>query len=91
MITTVHKSDKPRTEKFDPQKLHRSIQATCLSVHVPEGQSQLIADLVTEAVSRWVKDKSDVTSQDIRTKAAEALSIHNPDAAYLYKNNQRIV
>ncbi len=90
--TIVHKEGKTkRTESYDPTKLHESIYATCLSVHVPEGQAEHLAELVTGAVTRWTKDKPDVTSRDIRIKAAEALKIHNPDAAYLYKNNQRIV
>lgn len=89
---TVHKQGKKdRTENYDPQKLHASIYATCLSVHIPDGQSEHLAELVTSVVSRWTKDKTDITSQDIRLKAAEALQIHNPDASYLYKNNQRIV
>jgi transcriptional regulator NrdR family protein len=79
------------TEAFERDKLHRSVLAACLSVRTPEGQAEATAEAVCKAVVDWLAHKSEVTSDDLRRKATEALTAFHPDAAYLYKHHQAII
>lgn len=74
-------------EAYDSTKLARSLAAACLSVRTPEGQAKDTAKVVCRHVEAWLTKKTEVTSADIRRKAAEALLAHNPDAAYMYKKD----
>lgn len=87
----VKRQGKRPTEAFEREKLHASILAACLSVHTPEGQAEANADAVCDVVTSWLGDKPEVTSEDIRRKAAEALARHNPEAAHLYKHHHMVI
>ncbi len=92
LITYVVKRQGKRpTEAFDPNKLHASIIATCLSVHAPEGQAEVTATKVRDAVTHWLKDKPEVTSDDIRRKATIVLEKYHPEAAHLYKHHHLVI
>lgn len=66
-------------------KLHNSIVAACLSVRTPHGQAELIASRVCDNVAGWLVNKPEVTSQDLRVATVKHLSLHHPDAAYMYE------
>lgn len=82
-----HGGERP-TEKFMRKKLHKSIVATCLSLRTPEGQANIVADLVCDAVEIWLKKHSEVTSHDLRMVAARHLKKYHPEAAYLYEQHR---
>lgn len=77
-------------EAYDPGKLHKSIVAACLSVRTPEGSAETTASAICKKTEAWLADRPEVTSADIRRKAAETLAAHNPEAAYIYKQHRRI-
>jgi transcriptional regulator NrdR family protein len=79
------------TEHFRTDKLHDSIRAACLSVRSPEGEAEMTAKNVCDAVIRWLEKKPEVTSSDLRRKAVETLAIHHPEAAYLYKHHRLVI
>lgn len=83
--TEVIKSGRRKPEKFDNKKLEKSIVATCLSVHSPIGQAEATAKSVSKQIEEWLNDRPEITSKDIRSSTADLLSIHQPEAAYLYK------
>ena len=87
----VKRQGKRPTEAFDRTKLHASILAICRAVKVPEGQAENTADAVCDAVIRWLADKPEVTSGDIRRKAADVLVKHHPEAAHLYKHHHMVI
>ena len=80
-------NNKRRIEHFDRKKLRDSIIAACLSVHTPEGQAEITADAVCNAVIAWLQNHPEVTSHDIRTIAAKYLKKYHPEAAYLYEQH----
>lgn len=84
----VKSGGKRPTESFKPEKLHGSIIAVCLSVRAPEGQAEDIAKAVLKEVMNWIKDRPEVTSNDIRGVAARYLKKYHPEAAYLYEQHQ---
>ena len=87
----VKRQGKRPTEAFEREKLHASILATCLSVKAPEGQAQATATTVSDAVADWLEDKPEVTSEDIRRKAASVLERYHPEAAHLYKHHHMVI
>lgn len=87
----IKRSGKRPTESFDQSKLHASIVAACLSVRSVEGEAETVAREVSRHVIEWLEQKTEVTSEDIRRKASEALHILHPEAAYLYKHHQVVL
>lgn len=87
----IKRQGKRPTEAFQRKKLHDSLMAACLSVRTPEGQAETTADIVCNAVEEWLQNKPEVTSDDIRRKAASALTPLHPEAAHLYKHHHLIM
>lgn len=87
----VKRQGKRPTEAFERSKLYASIFATCLSVRTPEGQAEATANTVCDGVTEWLADKPEVTSEDIRRKAAEILARYHSEAAHLYKHHHMVI
>jgi len=87
----IKRDGKRPTEAFDRAKLHASVLAACLSVRTPDGEAHLIADKVCSVVMQWIETKPEITSNDLRRKAAEALDTHHPEASYLYKHHRLVI
>lgn len=90
-IDIIKRGGKRTTEQFDRGKLHASIRAACLSVRSPEGEAEMTATNVCDAVIIWCETKSEVTSNDLRRKATETLTVLHPEAAYLYKHHRLVI
>lgn len=90
-IDVIKGGGKRPSEEFNPEKLHKSIVATCLSLLTPEGQAEEIARAVTLEVIRWCGDRKEITSEDIRRAGATALKKLHPEAAYLYKQQLSVL
>lgn len=93
MSTThvIKRQGKRPTEAFQRDKLHASIVAACLSVNTPEGQADSIANKVCDALTRWLSDKPEVTSDDIRLKATAVLAVYHAEVADLYKHHHLVI
>ncbi len=87
----IIKRDGKTIEKFSAEKLQSSIEMACLSVRTPVAQAQEIAHTVTQSVIDWLKQRSDVTSDDLRRTATRSLEQQHPEAAYLYKNHHHMI
>ena len=90
MKTHIVKRAPGHIEPFDERKLYASIYASCLSVRTPVGEAELTADRICKDIQPWLLTKPEVTSDDIRRKAAEHFVVYNPDATYMYKH-QRLI
>lgn len=90
-IDIVKREGRRPSEQFNRDKLHASIRAACLSVRTPDGEAELIAEKVCDALITWLRTKPEVTSSDLRRKAAETLESFHPEAAYLYKHHRLVI
>ncbi|MEI7689749.1 MAG: ATP cone domain-containing protein [Candidatus Saccharibacteria bacterium] len=79
------------SERFDRDKLHKSIVSVCISVRAPHGQAEATAHSVCDAVIDWLASRPEVTSADIRTIAGKHLKRYHPEAAYLYEQHHIII
>lgn len=91
MTEVIKRYGKRESEEFDPDKLHKSVHAACLSVRSPDGEALQTANTVSSFVHEWVAKKPSVTSNDIRRVAAHALEVFHPEAAYLYQTHEMVV
>ena len=97
MNTPVHvlkrktKKRPSELEPFDREKLHKSIVIACIGSGAPAGQAEAIAKKVTNEVLVWLEKRPEVTSADLRRIAAQRLTVHHPDASYLYENHRSIL
>ncbi|MBI3889168.1 hypothetical protein HY312_01135 [Candidatus Saccharibacteria bacterium] len=90
-IDIVKRAGKRPTESFVPQKLHASIRAACLSVRTPDGEADMTAWAVTDAVIVWLETRPEVTSDDLRRVASRHLNVYHPEAAYFYEQHRTII
>ncbi len=87
MTTIIVKRSPNHIESYDERKLYASIYTSCLAVRTPSGEAELTAEHVCDDIKPWLTKKQEVTSGDIRTRAAEHLGVYNPHAAYMYKHH----
>jgi hypothetical protein len=71
-------------EVYDNHKLYASLYAAVLSVREPVGTAEVIAKEVVQEFEDWLGSKHEVTANDIRRVAGEALRAIHPDAAFQY-------
>ncbi len=90
-IDIIKRDGQRPTEAFIPDKLYASVRAACLSVRSPEGEAEMTAKTVCDAVMKWLEQKPEVTSHDLRRKATETLQKYHPEAAYLYKHHRLVM
>lgn len=90
-IDIVKRGGARPSESFSRDKLHASIRAACLSVRTPDGEAETVAGKVCDVLVVWLDTKPEVTSNDLRRKAASALERFHPEAAYLYKHHRLVM
>lgn len=74
-----------KTVDYDREILFDSLVSACLSVRASDGEAKMAAERVTSQVEKWLKNKDEVTSEDIRQTAAKHLKTYHPEAAYMYR------
>lgn len=89
-VDVVKRGNRP-SELFQRDKLHSSIVAACLSVQTPIRQAELIAERVCDNVQGWLVDRPEVRSDDVRRVTVRHLTVHHPDAAYIYDQHKVIL
>ncbi len=90
-VDIVKRGGERPSERFNKDKLYESIRAACLSVRTPDGEAEIIAGKVCDALIIWLSTKPEVTSHDLRRKATETLQMFHPEAAYLYKHHRLVM
>jgi transcriptional regulator NrdR family protein len=91
IVDVIKRGGERESESFQRDKLHQSVRAACLSVRSPEGEAEITARNVCNVVVFWLKNKPEVTSNDLRRKATEALTAFHPEAAYLYQHHRLVI
>ena len=79
------------SEIFSRSKLHASVVLACKSIRTPDGQADITATQVVEAVVTWCQDHREITSADIRHQAGIVLERLHDEAGYIYQNHTLIV
>ena len=78
------------TEPYDEKKFYASVFSACFALREPSPTCELVAGKVTSELNEWIKDKHEVTSDDLRRKASEFLEFYNSDAAHIFKHQRNL-
>ena len=81
---------KGHTELYDERKVYGSCFFACRNAHLSEQESEEICKNVCAAVTKWIKAKKVVSSNDIFNMLIQELKKHNEDAAFLYETHRDI-
>lgn len=89
MKTIVKNSGK--IERFDPQKLKKSLDETFRIANSPRGQSEILIKKIIEEFNEWHENKPEITSSDIRRKIGAISKKFHSEAGYIYENFKKIL
>lgn len=78
-------------KQFSEVSLHRDImrEGRVLARHT--GAMEMIADKVCKEVSKWVRERGEVTRADLDRVTAARLRKYDADLSYLYRNRGKII
>jgi len=77
-------------ERFDERKIYASCFASCRVVGLHDKQTEKICGSVTTSVKAWMRNKREVSSDDIFKVVVRSLRKHNKDAAFMYETHRDI-
>ncbi|MBI2659411.1 hypothetical protein HYX05_04925 [Candidatus Woesearchaeota archaeon] len=77
-------------ELYDERKVYGSCFFACRNAHLSEKEAEEICKRVSAAVTKWIKTKKVVSSNDIFKILIQELKKHNEDAAFLYETHRDI-
>ena len=78
------------TEIYDERKVYGSCFFACRNAHLSEKEAEEICKKVSAAITKWIKTKKSVSSNDIFKILIQELKKHNEDAAFLYETHRDI-
>ena len=78
------------TELYDERKVYGSCFFACRNAHLSEKEAEEICNKVCAAVTKWVKAKKIVSSNDIFRILIKELKKHNEDASFLYETHRDV-
>lgn len=80
-----------QTETFSKQKFINSVQTSCAAVGCTTGEADLFAEQVYKQIIKWIANKPEFTSSDLRLQTYQILTIYNPEAAFFYRTYKQII
>jgi len=86
MVNVVGKT----IEDYDSERLLSAVERAIATDRVPIGDAKTLSNRVIKQIERWLTDKTEVTSQELRLQTAAVLDDYDADAAYLYENEKRL-
>lgn len=81
---------KGHTELYDERKVYGSCFFSCRNAHLSGQESEQICNKVTAQITKWIKKKKLVSSDDIFRAIINELKKHNEDASFLYETHRDI-
>ena len=74
-------------EKFDEKKIYGSVYAACASAHYDEIKCERIAEEITQQIKKFVRNKKEIQSIEIRKKIEVELNKKNEELAFFYEQH----
>ena len=78
---------KGHTEDFDERKVYASVYAACASAHYDEIQCEKTAEKVTNNIKKFVKNKKQTESLEIRKRIEYELKKQDEELAFFYEQH----
>lgn len=80
-----------QSEKFSKQKFLESVKTSCVAVGASESEADLCAQEVLKQIIKWIANKPEFTSSDLRLQTYQVLTVFNPEAAFFYRTYKQII
>lgn len=81
---------KGHQEQYDERKLYASVYAASLASHLDKETAESLANLICREVNRWIKDKKEVSSNELFQKTGEELAVLYKEVAFMYRTHRDI-
>lgn len=78
---------KGHREKFDEKKVYGSVYAACASAHYDEMRCEKTAEELTKKIKKFVKNKKEVQSTELRRRIEDELKKKNEELAFFYEQH----
>ena len=78
---------KGHKERFDEKKVYGSVYAACASAHYDEAKCEKTADEITKKIKKFIKNKKEIKSADIREKIESELKKKDKELAFFYEQH----
>jgi len=75
-------------EGYDERKIYASVYAACLAAQKSEEEAERVAQALAAHLTRWVRNKEGLSSNDLFRQVIIELGRHAPKAAFLYENHR---
>ena len=72
-------------EAFDERKLYASVYSASLNIDHEESIAEKMAGDVTAEIKKWISDRKEVSSHEIKKKAHQLLLKMDHDVALMYE------
>ena len=83
----IFKKSKSVTEKpkFSQLRLHRDIMREGRVLNRHPGAMEIVADKVVKEVTKWAKERDEVSKEEVDRATAARIRKYDADLAYLYR------
>ena len=81
---------KGHSEIYDERKVYGSCFFACRNAHLNEIEAEAISNHVSASVTKWIKQRKVVSSNEIFRFIIRELKHHHEDAAFLYETHRDI-
>ncbi|HLC61348.1 MAG TPA: ATP cone domain-containing protein [Candidatus Nanoarchaeia archaeon] len=79
---------KGHSEFYDEKKVYGSCFFACRNAHLNEIEAEIICEKVTSAVTKWIKKRNVVSSNEIFRFTVNSLKNYNEDVSFLYETHR---
>lgn len=73
------------------KELLKDLKINMKALGIPVGAAEVFADKILSEVSKSIKGKKIITTEDLNLYIASSAKKYNGDLAYVYKNRGRII
>ena len=77
-------------ELYDEMKIYGSCVFACRMAHLSQKEAERVAEKVTPVVSKWVRSRKFVSSDDIYRFIIQELKKYDEDASFLYETHRDV-
>lgn len=81
---------KGHSEIYDERKVFGSCFFACKNAHLSDNEAEAISENVAAKVTKWIKERKVVSSNEIFRFMTNELKKHNEDVSFLYETHRDI-
>lgn len=81
---------KGHSEIYDERKIFGSCFFACKNAHLSDNEAEAISENVAAKVTKWIKGRGVVSSNEIFRFMVNELKNHNEDVSFLYETHRDI-